>query len=265
MPRCGGTSFTAWLRSQYAAAGTLTLEGRGNAERVAEFAARSETERHAIQLVVGHAARDVLHLVRPDILRITCFRDPIERVESFYRYVLAEPGHLHHDFVVRERTSLEVFVQDVRIPGARNYFTYQLSRLPREEITRDPSGAVDAAFAFLGREFDLVGSLARLDAFCAAVTQAAQFDRKPLAPANESLLARTLRRFRFRANPTEHAAKSPHAAIARLNATDASGKPQLNAHTAQALRAANEADILFFQRLETMTGSTLAGGRCQVV
>jgi hypothetical protein len=283
MPRCGGTSFTAWLRAQYAPDRTLTLEGRGNAERVAAFAALSESDRFAIELVVGHASRDVLHLVRPDMLRITCFRDPVARVHSFYRYVRAERAHIHHDFVMREELSLAAFARDPRIPGAQNYFTYQLSRLPREEIARDPKGAVEAALAFLAREFDLVGSLARLDVFATEVAATARFvgDRaqekstqekstqekstQEKHPGGESFVTRALRWLRTETRDASPDTPPPQPAIAHLNATDGMRGELLDAETKAALCAANEADIAFFERIESLAGLTLAGGRCRVV
>ena len=283
MPRCGGTSFTAWLRAQYAPDRTLTLEGRGNAERVAAFAALSESDRFAIELVVGHASRDVLHLVRPDMLRITCFRDPVARVQSFYRYVRAERAHIHHDFVMREELSLAAFARDPRIPGAQNYFTYQLSRLPREVIARDPKGAVEAALAFLAREFDLVGSLARLDVFATEVAATARFvgDRaqekstqekstqeKPTQekhPGGESLVTRAMRWLRAETGDPSTDTPPTQPAIAHLNATDGTRGAPLDAETMAAICTANEADLAFFERIESLAGSTLAGGRCRVV
>ena len=283
MPRCGGTSFTAWLRAQYAPDRTLTLEGRGNAERVAAFAALSESDRFAMELVVGHASRDVLHLVRPDMLRITCFRDPVARVHSFYRYVRAERAHIHHDFVMREELSLAAFARDPRIPGAQNYFTYQLSRLPREVIARDPKGAVEAALAFLAREFDLVGSLARLDVFATEVAEVARFvgnraqekstqekstQEKPTQeqhPGGESLVTRALRWLRAETGDPSTNTPPPQPAIAHLNATDGTRGAPLDAETMAVIRAANEADLAFFERIESLAGSRLAGGRCRVV
>jgi hypothetical protein len=278
MPRCGGTSFTAWLRAQYAPDRTLTLEGRGNAERVAAFAALSESDRLAIELVVGHASRDVLHLVQPDMLRITCFRDPVARVHSFYRYVRAERAHIHHDFVMREELSLAAFARDPRIPGAQNYFTYQLSRLPREVIARDPKGAVEAALAFLAREFDLVGSLARLDVFATEVAEVARFvgDRaqekstqeKPTQekhPGGESLVTRAMRWLRAETGDPSTNTPPPQPAIGHLNATDGTRGAPLDAETMAAICTANEADLAFFERIESLAGLTLAGGRCRVV
>lgn len=273
MPRCGGTSFTAWLRAQYAPERTLTLEGRGNAERVAAFAALSESDRFAMELVVGHASRDVLHLVRPDMLRITCFRDPVARVQSFYRYVRAERAHMHHDFVVREELSLAAFARDPRIPGAQNYFTYQLSRLPSEVIARDPKGAVEAALAFLAREFDLVGSLARLDVFATEVAEVARFvgdhaqvkSTQEKHARGESLVTRALRWLRAETGHPSKDTSPPQPAIAHLNATDGTRGAPLDAETMAVIRAANEADLAFFERIESLAGSRLAGGRCRVV
>jgi hypothetical protein len=217
------------------------------------------------------------------MLRITCFRDPVAHVHSFYRYVRAEPAHIHHDFVMREELSLAAFARDPRVPGAQNYFTYQLSRLPREEIARDPQSAVEAALAFLAREFDLVGSLARLDVFATEVAEAARFagDRaqekstqekstqekstQEKHPGGESLVTRALRWLRAETGDPSTDTPPPQPAIAHLNATDGTRGAPLDAGTLAAICAMNEADIAFFQRIESLAGSTLAGGRCRVV
>jgi hypothetical protein len=217
------------------------------------------------------------------MLRITCFRDPVARVHSFYRYVRAERAHIHHDFVMREELSLAAFARDPRIPGAQNYFTYQLSRLPREVIARDPKSAVEAALAFLAREFDLVGSLARLDVFATEVAEAARFagDRaqekstqekstqekstQEKHRGGESLVTRALRWLRAETGDPSTDTPPPQPAIAHLNATDGTRGAPLDAGTLAAICAANEADLAFFERIESLAGSTLTGGRCRVV
>ena len=186
------------------------------------------------------------------------------------------------------RFQLAAVARDPRIPGAQNYFTYQLSRLPREVIARDPKGAVEAALAFLAREFDLVGSLARLDVFATEVAEVARFvgnraqekstqekstqekstQEKPTQeqhPGGESLVTRALRWLRAETGDPSTNTPPPQPAIAHLNATDGTRGAPLDAETMAVIRAANEADLAFFERIESLAGSRLAGGRCRVV
>ncbi|MCE2883425.1 MAG: hypothetical protein LW806_00800 [Planctomycetaceae bacterium] len=254
MPRCGGTAFTGWLRGHYAPDRTLGLEGLGNAERIAGFASLDEHRRHAVELVVGHGARDVIGLVRPDMMRITCFRDPVARVLSFHRYVLQEPKHVHHPFVTAESLGLAAFARDPRVPGARNYYTFQLSRIPREEIARDPRAAVDAAIEFLAREFDIAGTMDRFENFARAVRRAAcLYVRDGEA--------------RWRAIPRAlldraHLLAAPKVGIAN-GAPEGERGPSDD--EIEEVRALNRADILFFERIQALEGSLLPAGRCRVV
>lgn len=254
MPRCGGTAFTGWLRGHYASARTLGLEGLGNAERIAGFAALDEQHRHAVELVVGHGARDVIGLVRPDMMRITCFRDPVARVLSFHRYVLQEPTHVHHPFVNAESLGLGAFARDPRVPGARNYYTFQLSRIPREEIARDPHAAVDAAVEFLSREFDIAGTVDRFENFARAVRRAACLyvrDGEARWPAVPRALL-------------DRARLLPAPEVGVVN-----GAPKRDrsptADEIEEVRSLNSADILFFERIHALEGSLLPAGRCLVV
>lgn len=264
MPRCGGTAFTGWLRGHYAPERTLGLEGLGNAERSAAFAALDERRRHAVELVVGHGARDVIGLVRPDMLRITCLRDPVARVLSFHRYVLQEPKHVHHPFVTAESLGLAAFARDPRVPGARNYYTFQFSRIPREEIARDPRAAVDAAIEFLAREFDIVGTVDRFENFARAVRCAARLYVRADEARWTAMPRALLDRARLLSAP---------------NVGIANGAPERDLRPSdeeiEEVRLLNSADILLFERIRALGGSrregsclggsSLAAGRCRVV
>jgi hypothetical protein len=254
MPRCGGTAFTGWLRGHYAPERTLGLEGLGNAERIAGFAALDEHRRHAVELVVGHGARDVIGLVRPDMMRISCFRDPVARVLSFHRYVLQEPKHVHHPFVAAESLGPAAFARDPRIPGARNYYTFQLSRIPREEIARDPRAAVDAAIEFLLREFDIVGTVDRFESFARAVRRAACLYVRDGEARWPAVPRAVLDRARLLAAP---------------NVGISNGAPERERRPSdeeiEEVRAVNRADILLFERIRALEGSRLPASRCRVV
>jgi len=102
MPKCGGSSITAFLRSRYPADRTLTTPGR-NHELLLDFSKRPEAERHAVLLTVGHGAGDVFPLLRADTIRVTCFREPVQRILSYYRYVAREPFHPLHATVCAQR------------------------------------------------------------------------------------------------------------------------------------------------------------------
>jgi len=247
MPKCGGSSFTEYLRRFYAADRTLELDGGNNAATVAAFSARPESERMRVELVIGHAARDAFPYTRQDAVRVTCFRDPVERLVSLFRYTRREPMHPRHRAVVDAGMDFDTFLTSGVTPETRNYYCYQLSRIPRDEIDRDPDAAVDAAFDFLAREFDVVGFLDRFEAFAGAVRRAARLYhglerwRDMLGLLGPVELGQS-NRAPERSDPTS-LPESTRAIIARLNA----------------------ADLRFYARLDALAGRRLPGGRCKVV
>lgn len=247
MPKCGGSSFTEYLRRFYAEDRTLELDGGRNAAILAAFSNRPVSERMRIELVIGHAARDAFAHTRQDAVRVTCFREPAERLVSLFQYTRREPRHPRHRAVNEAQMDFDTFLTSGVTPETRNYYCYQLSRIPRDEIDRDPDAAVDAAFDFLAREFDVVGFLDRFEAFASAVRRAAGLYRGLerwrdmlglLGPVELGQSNRSPERSDPAALP-----ESTRAIIARLNA----------------------ADLRFYAKLDALAGRRLAGGRCRVV
>jgi hypothetical protein len=235
MPKCGGSSITAFLRSRYPADRTLTTPGR-NHELLLDFSKRPEAERHAVLLTVGHGAGDVFPLLRADTIRVTCFREPVQRILSYYRYVAREPFHPLHATVCSQRLGLDEFLESVPTRETRNYFVQRLSNLPIDRIEADPSSAARVALERLAHDFDIAGSLERLDDFAEAVARRARL------LVMDGVL------------PRLNSAEEP----ADISALDHG--------TRQRIEGMNEADILFFEALQAQVGRRLIDGcRCEVV
>ena len=237
MPKCGGSSFNAYLHTQYPPDRILTLQGgRRNREILHEFNQRSPEERHAVLLTIGHGASNAFPYLRPDTIRVTCFREPVERIVSLYRYIKREPKHHFHARVHAERLDLDGFLQSVVTRETRNFFTQQLSGLAADDIDSDPAAAARAALEGLARNYDIAGSLDRFDAFVAAVRARAQLGD----PDGDT--------------PRANAAPEPIGANA------------LPSGIRSRIEDMNRSDILFFKALETRVGrAAIDGSRCQVV
>lgn len=237
MPKCGGSSFVAYLRKHYPPDQTLAMEGgRRNQETLREFDLRTPEQREAIHLTIGHGARDAFAYIHPDTVRVTCFREPVDRIVSLYRYITREPRHHFYARVHEERMDLDDFLANIHTPETRNFFVQRLSGLGIEAIDADPAFASRAALEGLARDYDIAGSLDRFDAFAAAVARLARL------PGGDGGMPRT------------NAAAEPVVAAA------------LAARTRSRIEDMNRADILFFRELETRVGRrAIDGGRCHVV
>lgn len=247
MPKCGGSSFTEFLRQFYEADRTLDLDGANNAATVSAFAKRPAAERMRVDLVIGHAARDAIPHTRPDSVRVTCFREPAERLVSLYHYTRREPMHPRFRAVNDAAMDLDAFLTSGVTPETRNYYCYQLSRIPRDEIDRDPGAAVDAAIAFLAREFDVVGFLDRFASFASAVRRTARLYRP----------GERWRDMLGLLGPVHLGASN--AAPERSSAAD------LPPHTLETIARLNAADLMLYSRLRGLVGRRLGGSRCRIV
>jgi hypothetical protein len=85
-------------------------------------------KRSSLRLVAGHLPYGVhRHIPRPCDY-ITIMRDPVDRVISVYKLILAKRNHMLHDQVVRSRVSLEQYVESGMDQGqTENSQTRQLS------------------------------------------------------------------------------------------------------------------------------------------
>jgi hypothetical protein len=165
-----------------------------------------------------------------------------------------EPKHVHHRFVTAESLGPAAFARDARVPGARNYYTFQLSRIPREEIARDPRAAVDAAIEFLAREFDIAGTVDHFENFARAVRCAAC-----LYVRDGEARWRAIPRALF---DLAHLLSAPKVGI--INGAPGYERGPSDDEIEE-VRALNSADILFFERIRALAGSHLSTGRCRVV
>ena len=247
MPKCGGASFTEYLRRFYPADRTLELDGTNNAATVAAFAQRPEHDRMSIELVIGHAARDAMPHTRGDSVRVTCFREPAERLVSLYHYTRRQPMHPRHKAVNDAAMDFDAFLTSGVTPETRNYYCYQLSRIPRDEIDSAPEAAVDAALGFLAREFDVVGFLDRFESFAGAVRRTAHLYRRGERLRDALGLLGPVRIGETNAAPER---------------SSANGLPP---RTLDTIASLNAADLILYGRLRGLIGRRLDGGRCRVV
>jgi len=237
MPKCGGSSFTQFLLEQYPPGRILHLRGaRWNREILLEFNRRPAEERQALLLTIGHGVDDAFPFIGADTLRVTCFREPVERIVSLYHYIEREPAHHLHTATRRKGMCIEGFLESVPTPETRSYFVQRLSKLPIDVIEADPRTAAQAALDGLARDYDLAGLLDRIDLLAAEVARRARF-----APGRREL--------------------------PRVNAAaELSGGVQLSAGARLQIERMNEADILFYRALrQRIGGPVMEGSRCKVV
>ncbi len=100
------------IRDQFPQA--VVVEVSGSIEELLEWRERAEAERHGVDLLLGHQFFGNHEHLRSGASYITVLRDPIERVISFYYYVLRMPNHYLYRYGFAPGMSLREMYQHTK-------------------------------------------------------------------------------------------------------------------------------------------------------
>lgn len=106
IPKAGGTSLENQVLSHYPDG--LYYRFTGDTRQWLEFPHLPESERASFDVVTGHVHFGVHRYIPEPATYITMLRDPVDRVISYYYYVLSDPTHYLHPIIAgRKYTLLE--------------------------------------------------------------------------------------------------------------------------------------------------------------
>ena len=108
LPKCGGSSLNAYLEAHYPMRKRFSI-GRNPTASVDEFKAFSRYKRHGYDLVKGHLAHKLLDYAHPECLKITVFREPVDRIVSHYYYAKRNETHYLYSKILKSRMNLEEY------------------------------------------------------------------------------------------------------------------------------------------------------------
>jgi hypothetical protein len=161
IPKCAGSSLNIFLEDTFADDYKIFFNNALNDDILgAELLMRS------LKGAGGHFQYGLnpLHLYRPESVYFTILRDPIERVISFYNYVLNTKNHyLHTIFPNLPTLSVNEFFMLILDRGDENLIG-ELSDTMAKMLAPNISNAKDA-IAFIQKSYSIVGTQNRLDLF----------------------------------------------------------------------------------------------------
>lgn len=163
VPKSAGTTVIQYLRRHYPARRIFTIDGMRPDASHDEFRSMEAPKRYSYDLVYGHGAHKLMGLVRPDMIRATILRNPVDRLVSHYFFVKASPAHYLHEAVMTKRMSLTDYVQSDLSAELRNNLVRRFSGIPWQEADRDPDAAVETTLQILLNNYQIVGFTEDLD------------------------------------------------------------------------------------------------------
>jgi hypothetical protein len=162
LPKTAGSTLKAALQYKYPSE-TLLLEDTsdhfGGIDRV------PLEERRSARVVTGHIHYGIHRLIPRECDYVTVLREPVARVVSMYRHILAHPRHRLHDQLAQSGMGLEEFARTADDAGLDNLQTRLISgRQAGEVITHAGSKGGVWLAPELGRD-DLEEAKRNLDRF----------------------------------------------------------------------------------------------------
>lgn len=166
VPRSAGTTLVHIMGRQYRRDEQFFFyvrEKSGNIdEAMAEFKSLPEEKRKKLKLLQGHTSYGI-HKFFDAYTYITLLRDPVDRIVSYYYYVLKLTGHYLHDLVVNNKMSLESFAASGLSTELDNIQTRQLSGIAGVPYGACKPAMLDTAKLNMVRQYAVCGITERFD------------------------------------------------------------------------------------------------------
>lgn len=165
LPKCGGTTITYYIRSNYPAKKVFRIDGSQPTASVKTFQSFPKRVRYRYYCVYGHFADQLMKLVHPETIAVTVFRDPVDRIISHYFYVKRRKDHYLHNDVISGKIKLEDYASSELSVELSNWLTAHFSGLSNEEVLKNPEEALDLALHHIANRYELIGFLDHIDIF----------------------------------------------------------------------------------------------------
>ena len=173
LPKCGGSSLNVYLEAHYPKRKTFSINGINPTASVDDFKNLPQRKRYGYDLVKGHLAHKLLDYVHPECLKVTVFREPVERIISHYYYAKRTPAHYLYSKIHSSEMSLEDYATSGLSGELRNWYTTHFSGLTVDDAERTPEEAVTKAVDVVLNRYDIIGFLDDFSSFAESLrTQA---------------------------------------------------------------------------------------------
>ena len=216
LPKCGGTTLNHYLVSHFPQRKIFFVDSESS---IKLFQESPESFRFNFDFIFGHNASEIIDFVNPDCFKVTMFRNPIDRVYSYFHYVKKTQEHPLHASFLESEISLKQYALSEKNPEICNWYTTHFSGYSLDDAKKEPDKAVSAALVFIQQRYDLIGFLSDFEAF--------------------------VENLRYNANlKHSYDGKKRNVTHSALN------KPGITAEEVMAIKVSNQMDISLYQKLK---------------
>lgn len=165
LPKCGGTSIMQYIAIHYPARKIYFINGRDSAASVKKFKTLTQKERHNYDFITGHHAKELLEHVSPESLKITVFREPVDRIVSHFYYAKRTEKHYLHSKIRETGMGLEEYATSGLSPELRNWYTTYFSGMNADDVEKNPEESVAKAVDFVLKNYDIASFIDDIESF----------------------------------------------------------------------------------------------------
>lgn len=163
MPKTGGTTMHAILKRQYRVENTFRTNPEQHWESLRMFREFSDEAKAKIELITGHMRFGIHEYINRPSYYLSFLRDPVQRVISYYYYILGYQNHYLHQKIKSGNMSLE----DVLESGvSREFNNFQIRRISgqdRVDYGCCSNEMLDMAIRNIDQYFPVVGLTEKFD------------------------------------------------------------------------------------------------------
>lgn len=158
LPKTGGTTMHVILRRHYRSAHIFRTDPEAHWESLRIFRELSDEEKSKYQLITGHMRFGIHDDLKKPSYYITFLRDPVQRVISYYYYILGYQNHYLHQRIKSGNMSLQEVVESGISREFENCQARRIAGLARTKYGEPPAEMFDLAVKNIERYFLVVGT-----------------------------------------------------------------------------------------------------------
>lgn len=166
VPRSAGTTLITILEQQYGSDQQFYFYVREKFgttnDAMQEFIQLPKEKRSRLKVLQGHMSYG-LHEYYDRYTYIALLREPVERVVSYYYYIIKQPAHYLHNIVLGNRMRLEEFIRSGLSTEFDNLLTRQISGVQGVPYGKCTEKMLETAKLNLVRQYAVAGLTERFD------------------------------------------------------------------------------------------------------
>jgi len=163
MPKTGGTTMHAILRRQYHPENTFRTDPEQHWESLRIFREFSEAEKAKFKLLTGHMRFGIHEHINKPSYYIAFLRNPVQRVISYYYYILGYQNHYLHQKIKSANMSLVDVLESGVSREFDNFQTRRISGQDRIDYGSCSNEILDMAIKNIDQYFPVVGLTDKFD------------------------------------------------------------------------------------------------------